>query len=128
MLTYIQGRRRKHEISPPPQIKTLLNHATSLYAAGDLQAAKEIIIKEIIKEDPSSVHGYALLSHIHEDLGQRDEAANALVLAASNSPRDATMWIRAGRMSRDVGFWQQAIRCYDTYLPILVPGFYCSGI
>ena len=47
-------------------------------------------------------------------MGLKEEAANALVIAASNSPRDATMWIRAGRMSRDLGFWQQAIRCYDT--------------
>jgi tetratricopeptide (TPR) repeat protein len=111
-----QGRRRKHEISPPPQIKTLLHHATSLYAAGDLSGSKEAI-KEIIKEDPSSVHAYSLLSHIHEDLGQKTEAATALVLAAEYSPRDATMYIRAGRMSRDIGLWQQAIKCYDKYFP-----------
>ena len=117
MSANFQGRRRKHEISPPPQIKTLLNHATGLYASGDLQGAKEVI-KEIIKEDAESVQGYALLSHIHEDMGLKEEAANALVIAASNSPRDATMWIRAGRMSRDLGFWQQAIRCYDMYDPL----------
>jgi tetratricopeptide (TPR) repeat protein len=65
--------------------------------------------------DGQSVQGYTLLSHIHEDMGNQTEAVNALVMAATNAPRDAVTWIRAGRMSRDLGFWQQAIRCYDTY-------------
>jgi hypothetical protein len=41
---------------------------------------------------------------------------NALVSAAMNSPKDPVVWIRAARMSRDLGFWQQALKCYDTYL------------
>ena len=50
-------------------------------------------------------------------MGSKVEAVNALVSAAMLSPRDANIWIRAGRMSRELGFWSQAIRCYDTYSP-----------
>lgn len=46
------------------------------------------------------------------------EAVNALVSAAMNSPRDGVVWIRAARMSRELGFWQQAIKCYDTYVSL----------
>ena len=46
----------------------------------------------------------------------KTEAVNALVTAAMMSGRDGVMWIRAARMSRDLEFWSQAIKCYDTYL------------
>jgi hypothetical protein len=66
--------------------------------------------------DNECVPAYTLLSHIYEDLGMKTEAVNALVSAAMNSPKDPVVWIRAARMSRDLGFWQQAVKCYDTLL------------
>jgi hypothetical protein len=71
-------------------------------------------IHEIITMDNECVPAYTLLSHIYEDLGMKTEAVNALVSAAMNSPKDPVVWIRAARMSRDLGFWQQAVKCYDT--------------
>ena len=79
-----------------------------------MTTAKDVV-KEIIQTDSECFQAYTLLSHIHEDMGSKVEAVNALVSAAMLSPRDANIWIRAGRMSRELGFWQQAIRCYDTY-------------
>jgi hypothetical protein len=66
--------------------------------------------------DNECVPAYTLLSHIYEDQGMKTEAVNALVSAAMNSPKDPVVWIRAARMSRDLGFWQQALKCYDTYV------------
>ena len=86
--------------------------ASSQYAGGDLQSAKTTI-HEIIKLDNTCVQAYALLSQIYEDWGQKTEAVNALVSAALNSPKDESVWIRAARMSKELGFWQQAIKCLD---------------
>jgi Tfp pilus assembly protein PilF len=103
-------------LTPPPQIRTLLSHATGQYAAGDLQGAKDTV-KEIIRLDGQSSQGYTLLSHIHEDMGNSKEAANALYMAAANAARDSAAWIRAARMARDIGFDQQALKCFDEYAP-----------
>jgi Tfp pilus assembly protein PilF len=99
----------------------LLSYATDKYAAGDLYAAKETV-KEIIRLDGQSAQGYTLLSHIHEDMGNAKEAANALYMAASHASRDPAAWIRAARMARDIGFEEQALRCFDEYSPLLGRG------
>lgn len=112
----MQGRRKKHEKSPPPEIKGLLGQATSLYTAGDLQGSRAVIY-DIIKQDKECIQAYTLLSHIYEDLGMKTDAVNALFAAAMNSGRDGIMWIRVARMSRDLGFWTQAIKAYDKYSP-----------
>ena len=104
--------RRKYEKEPPPHIRNLLARATSLYGSGDLQTARQTV-NEIIKLDNKSVQAYTLLSHIYEDLGNMTEAGNAVFIAASIAKRDVALWIHAGRMSKDLGFWQQAIKCYD---------------
>ena len=101
-------------MTPPPQIRNLLSHATGLYATGDLQAAKEVV-KDIIRLDGQSAQGYTLLSHIHEDMGNAKEAANALYMGALHASRDAAAWLRAARMARDIGFEQQALKCFDEY-------------
>ena len=49
----------------------------------------------------------------------KTDAVNALFAAAMNSGRDGIMWIRVARMSRDLGFWTQAIKAYDKYPPPL---------
>jgi len=68
---------------------------------------------EIIKVDNAQVQAYTLLSHIYEDMGSPTEAVNALVSAAMNSKRDAAIWMRAARMSASLGFWEQALKCFD---------------
>ena len=49
----------------------------------------------------------------------KTDAVNALFAAAMNSGRDGVMWIRVARMSRDLGFWTQAIKAYDKYHPLI---------
>ena len=92
----------------------MLAQATAQYAAGDLSAAKSTV-NEIITIDNESSQAYTLLSHIYEDMEMKTESVNALVSAAMNAPRDPVVWVRAARMSRDLGFWQQALKCYDMY-------------
>lgn len=48
-------------------------------------------------------------------MGNAKEAANALYMAASHASRDPAAWIRAARMARDIGFEEQALRCFDEY-------------
>ena len=73
------------------------------------------MVKEIIRLDGQSAQGYTLLSHIHEDMGNAKEAANALYMGASHASRDAAAWLHAARMARDIGFEQQALKCFDEY-------------
>jgi len=96
-------------------VKALLVQASSQYANGDSQSAKTTI-HEIITLDATCVQAYTLLSQIYEDWGMKTEAVNALVSAALNSPKDESVWIRAARMSMELGFWQQAIKCFDSYV------------
>ena len=96
-------------------MKMMLSHATSLYASGDLSAAKSIV-HEIIKLDNECIQAYTLLSQILDDLGLKHDAANALYSATINKRQDVQMLVRAARMSREVGFWQQAITCYEKYM------------
>jgi Tfp pilus assembly protein PilF len=99
-------------MSPTPHVKYLLAHATSLYASGDLAAAKSAVY-EIIQSDSTCVQGYTLLSHVCEDMGLDHDAANAYFSAALTREGDQQMWARAARLSRDVRYWQQAIKSYD---------------
>jgi len=85
-----------------------------LYTAGDLQGAKAIV-HEIITQDNECISAYTLLSHIYHDMGMKTESVNALFSAAVNSGRDGALWISVARMSKDLGFWTQAIKCYDKY-------------
>lgn len=107
-----QGRRKKHEKSPAPEIKNLLGQATSLYTAGDLQGSKAVI-HEIIKQDNECILAYSLLSQIYDEMDMKTEAVNALFSAAVNSVRDGALWIRVANMSQDLGFWTQALKCFD---------------
>jgi tetratricopeptide (TPR) repeat protein len=113
-MDWLQVRRRRIDKEPPPHIKSLLSKATSLYGSGDLQTARTTV-NEIITLDNKSVQAYALLSHIYEDQGNMVEACNAVFIAATIAKRDEALWSHAGRMSTDLGFWQQAIKCYDEY-------------
>ena len=96
------------------QIRDLLAKATASYAAGDLDHAK-LVIQEIISLDDSFGVAYTLLSQILEDLGETKEAVEALLKACTYNKQDPVIWIRAARMSRELGEWKQALRCYDTY-------------
>jgi tetratricopeptide (TPR) repeat protein len=113
MLTQ-QGRRKKHEIEPPLQIRDLLAKATAAYGSGDLELAGTIC-QEIINIDDTFGVAYNLLSQIHEDKGEKKEAIDALVKACSHYKRDPVLWLRTARLNRELGYYKEALKCYDTY-------------
>ena len=96
------------------QIRDLLAKATASYAAGDLNHAK-MVIREIINLDDSFGVVYTLLSQVHEDLGEKEEAVEALMKACIHNRQDPVIWLRAARLSRELGDWKTSLRCYDTY-------------
>jgi len=59
---------------------------------------------------------YALLSQIHEDLGEKQEAVEALMKACTLHRQDPVIWLRAARLNKELEDYKLALKCFDTYV------------